>query len=183
MQVVVTVQPDPLVSVDEAKVALGESGSDRNALIEGLIMAAQSEMDGPKGWVGISVAEQSIEVTASSFDDPVIRLPGGPIVGDIDVVYLDSSGDDQTLEASGYVVLSDGTLSLPSGATWPALYEQDNAVLISYDVGIDDQGDPRIQQMKTAIIMHVRMTLDMVEPEKVRRAIESLVRSMWVPVL
>lgn len=183
MHVVITTQPDPLVSIEEAKVALGESGNDRNDLIEGLILAAQAELDGPKGWVGISVAGQSVEVRFDSFDEPPLRLPGGPIVGDVVITYLDSSGESVELEVDSYVVQADGTISAASGVTWPTLYDQANAGLAEYDVGIVDQADPRIRQMKTAIIMHVRMTLDMVDPDKVRKAIEALVRSMWVPVV
>lgn len=171
--------PYPLVSLDEAKVALGESGNDRNTLISGLIMAAQSEMDGPKGWLGMSVAEQGIEYVADSFDD-TITLPYGPIVGDPIVYYLDADGVEQIVDDSTYQVLADGSLSLLSEQEWPATLDQSAAVRIRYYVGIEDAFDPRIDQLKTAIIMHVRMTLDMVAPEAHRRAIESLVRSLWV---
>lgn len=188
MQIVITAQPEPLVTLDEAKVALGESGNDRNSLIEAFILAAQAELDGPKGWVGISVAEQSVLVIADAFEDPTIRLPGGPIIDPVVVTYLDSDGDEQTLDAAGYVLSVNGTLSLAAGASWPTPYDQSGAISVAYDVGIpapedDDAADPRISLMKVAIILHVRMTMDGVEPEKARKAIEAIVRPMWVPVL
>lgn len=182
MQVKIITPPAMLVSVEEAKVALGESGNDRNDLIEGLIMAAQAELDGPKGWVGISVAEQEVEATFDSFDAVPVRLPGGSIIGDVVITYLDSAGDTMTLDDALYTVQSDGSLGLTAGSAWPTLSDQAGAIAAAYSVGMS-AGDPRIALMKTAIKMHVRMTLDGVEPEASRRAIESLVRSLWVPVM
>lgn len=184
MQVIITSYPDMLVSLEEAKVALGESGTDRDTLIEGLILAAQAELDGPKGWVGVSVAQQGVEVHFDSFDDPPVILPGGPIIGDVVLSYLDGDGDTVILDADDYVVQADGSLSLAGGASWPTLYEQAGAVTAAYNVGmVEGENAQRIALMKTAIILHVRMTLDGIDPATSRRAIESLVRSMWVPVL
>ena len=170
--------PEPLVSLDEMKVALGESGDDRNDFIETLVMAAQGELDGPNGWVGISVAPQIAQITASAFD-PAIRLIGGPVFG-VTINYFDADGDAQTLSDTGYIVGADGTISLADGAEWPTLAERADAVTVTYDVGIDDGDDPRVALMRTAIILHVRMTMDMVDPAMSRKAIESIVRPMWV---
>lgn len=170
--------PEPLVSLDDMKVALGESGNDRNDFIETLVMAAQGELDGPNGWVGISVAPQIAQVAASTFD-PAIRLIGGPVFG-VTINYFDANGDAQTLSDAGYIVGSDGTISLADGAKWPTLAERADAVTVTYDVGIDDGDDPRVALMRTAIMMHVRMTMDMWEPETSRKAIESIVRPLWV---
>lgn len=184
MQVTVVSYPDMLVSLDEAKVAIGESGNDRDDLIAGLILAAQAELDGPKGWVGISVAQQGVEVRFDSFDEQPLKLPGGPIIGDVVVSYLDADGSSTVLDSGDYIVLPDGSLSLVDGASWPTIADQSGSITATYTVGMVEGEEPqRIALMKTAIKMHVRMTLDGVEPEKSRRAIESLVRSMWVPVL
>lgn len=184
MIVTITSYPEMLVSLDEAKVAIGESGTDRDDLIEGLILAAQAELDGPKGWVGISVAQQGVEVRFDTFEECPLRLPGGPIIGDVVVSYLDADGASQTLDAADYDVLPDGSLILVDGSTWPTLAEQSGAITAAYTVGmVEGEEAQRIALMKAAIKMHVRMTLDGVEPEKSRRAIESLVRSMWVPVM
>lgn len=184
MQITITSFPDMLVTLDEAKTAIGESGTDRDDLIEGLILAAQAELDGPKGWVGISVAQQSVEVTFDSFDCPPLRLPGGPIIGDVIVTYLGSNGDSTALDAADYVLLADGSLSLASGVEWPTLADQSGTITAAYEVGMVEGEEPqRIALMKTAIKLHVRMTLDGVDPDVSRRAIESLVRSMWVPVM
>lgn len=178
MHVTVTTQPEPLVTLDEAKVALGESGSDRNDLIEGLILAAQAELDGPKGWVGITVAPQTIEVRFDRFGSPM-RLPG-PVIDPVTVNYLDSDGADQALNAAVYTLLSDGRLVLTPNQSWPSTCSRAEAVTVTYQAGIEDADDPRIALMKTAIIMHVRMTLDHQEPEKLRETINWLVSPLKV---
>lgn len=184
MQITITSYPDMLVSLEEAKVAIGESGTDRDDLIEGLILAAQAELDGPKGWVGISVAQQSIEVRFDSFEELPLKLPGGPIIGDVVVSYLDADRSAAILDAEDYVVLPDGSLILADGATWPTLAEEAGAITATYTVGmVEGEEAQRIALMKTAIKMHVRMTLDAVDPDASRRAIESLVRSLWSPVM
>lgn len=183
MQITITSFPDMLVSLEEAKVAVGESGTDRDDFIEGLILAAQSELDGPKGWVGITVAQQGVEVRFDTFDDTPLRLPG-PIIGYVVLSYLDADGASTVLDSDDYAVLPDGSLVLADGATWPTLADQSGAVSAAYTAGmVEGEDAQRIALMKTAIKMHVRMTLDGVDMENSRRAIESLVRSLWVPVL
>lgn len=184
MQVVITSFPDMLVSLEEAKVAIGESGTDRDDFIEGLILAAQAELDGPKGWVGISVAQQGVEVRFDTFEELPLKLPGGPIIGDVVITYLDGDGASTILDSDDYTVLPDGSLILVDGASWPTIADQAGAIAAAYTVGMVEGEEPqRIALMKTAIKLHVRMTLDGVDPEISRRAIESLVRSLWVPVM
>lgn len=172
-------QPYPLVTLEEAKVGLGEDGDHRNVLITGMILAAQGEMDGPTGWLGMSVAVQGLEYTADDFSEPIC-LPYGPLIDPIEIYYLDEDGAEQVVDASTYRVLSNGKVVLNAGATWPAVYDQEGAVRINYFAGIEDTSDPRVAIMKTAIIMHVRMTLDGVEPEMSRKAIQSIVAPLWV---
>lgn len=172
-------QPYPLVTLEEAKVGLGEDSDHRNALISGMILAAQGEMDGPSGWLGMSVAVQGLEYTADDFSEP-IELPYGPLLDPVEIFYLDESGIEQALDPSIYRLRPNGRIVLAPGAIWPAVYDEDGAVRINYFAGIEDQFDPRIAIMKTAIIMHVRMTLDGVDPENSRRAIQSIVAPLWV---
>lgn len=179
MRITVTTQPEPLVSLEEAKVALGESGSDRDELITSLILAAQAELEGPKGWVGISVARQTVEVRFDRFAEPM-RLPAGPIIEPVTVTYLDTDGAEQTLSDTIYTLLTDGRLVRTPNESWPSTYSRDEAVTVSYDVGIEDEADPRIALMKTAIILHVRMTLDHEDADKRRETINWLISPLKV---
>lgn len=175
MRIVVVQQPDPLVELEDVKTALGESGSDRDILIGGLILAGQAYLDGPKGIVGITVAEQSVEVYFDKFDDD-IYLPGGTIIAPLaGVYYLDSAEARTLLDSATYALQRDGRLALVSGASWPTVSTTGHGVMAEYDLGITDPADPRIELMKTAIIMHVKMTLDMETPETYKRTIDALV--------
>jgi hypothetical protein len=171
--------PHPLVTLEEAKIGLGEDGDHRNTLIAGMILAAQGEMDGPTGWLGMSVAVQGLEYATDDFSE-LICLPFGPPIEPIEICYLDEDGIEEVLDASVYRVLPSGSVVLNAGATWPAVYDQEGAVRINYFAGIENPLDPRVAIMKTAIIMHARMTLDGVEPEVCRRAIRSIVAPLWV---
>ena len=179
MRTTITTQPEPLVTLDEAKTALGESGSDRDELITGLIAAAQAELDGPKGWVGISVAQQSVEVSFDEFCDGM-QLPGGPIIAPVTLTYLDNNGVEQTLDDQVYALLTDDRIALQPTQSWPSIYSRAEAVKAAYDVGIADDDDPRIALMQTAIKLHVRMTLDGEDPEKRRETIIWLVAPLKV---
>lgn len=123
-------QPYALVTLEEAKVGLGEDGDARNVLIDGMILAAQGELDGPKGWLGISVAVQGIEYITDDFTCPIV-LPAGPVTGQVQVFYLDADGVEQLLDASVYQVAIDGKLTLASGESWPTLQDTDGAVRIN----------------------------------------------------
>jgi hypothetical protein len=179
VKITVLTQPEPLVDVEEAKLALGFQGtSDRDEMIEGLILAAQAELDGPTGWVGISVAEHQVELRLDMFTS-TINLPYGPVVGVGSVDYLDDEGAEQTAGAELYDVLTD-SIVLIDGESWPESYGQAEAVRITYDVGISDENDPRVSLMKAAIIMHVKMTMDMEDVEARRKAIKAITAPLRV---
>lgn len=179
MKITVLTQPEPLVDLEEAKLALGFQGTtDRDAYIEGLILAAQADLDGPTGWVGISVAEQQLELRIDAFDT-AINLPYGPVTGVGAVNYLDDDGVEQTAGAALYDVLT-SSIVLVDGESWPESYAQAEAVRVTYGVGISDEADPRLHLMKTAIIMHVKMTMDMEEPDKRQQTIRWLTAPLRV---
>lgn len=175
MRVTIFDQPYPLVTLEEAKVALGEDSDHRNQMISGLIMAAQGEMDGPNGWLGMSVAVQGLEYRQSSFETSFL-LPYGPVTGEAEIRYLDADGVEQIVDDTFYTINATGQVSLVSGAAWP----DGSEVSTRYYAGISDSFDPRIQMLKTAILLHVRMTMDGIDAAASRRAIEAIVRPLWV---
>ena len=182
MQVTITEQPAALLTSADGIVrqSLSLDATDKNALVDSLLLAAQAELDGPKGRLGFTVAEQSVEVTVDSFDCPPIRLPGGSTISNVVVTYLDGDAAEQTLDDASYIVAADGTLSLVEAGEWPTVADQSNAIVVAYDLAPED-GDPRIDQMKAAIIMHAKMHLDMDDVETRRSAINALTSTLWVP--
>jgi len=111
-----------------------------------------------EGWLGRTLAPQTLELsfggqTAStavpSYWQPlalnpwvesgsVIELPMGPALSVTSVTYFDEAGALQTMDAADYV-LDDGlvvpTISLASGASWPAIQARRNAIQIRYLAG------------------------------------------------
>jgi len=181
--ITITTPPSPLLTSDDEIVrqSMGLDGTDKDALVDSLLLAAQSELDGPSGRLGFTVAPQSVVFTAAAFD-PAIRLPAGTQISNVVVTYLDGDGTSQTLDDTSYVVASDGSLSLASGSSWPTLAEQENAVSVAYEIDGLDDGDPRIDQMKQAIIMHAKLHMDMDQPDIRRKVIDAMTSTLWTPV-
>lgn len=182
--ITITTPPEALLThADEmVRQSLGLDGTDRDALADSLLMSAQAELDGPQGKLGFTVAAQSVIYTANGFECPAVRLPGGTAIDNVVVTYVDADGGAQTLDDATYVVAADGTISLVSGGSWPTIADQSDAVSIAYDItGLED-GDPRIDQMKQAIIMHAKLHLDMDEPDTRRKVIENMTSTLWTPV-
>ena len=177
MRITITTQPLALVALEEAKVALGESGSDRDELITTYLGAAQAELDGPKGWAGVFVASQSVEARFDAFSDATV-LPGVTVIDPVTITYLDADGAEQTLSDTVYTLLGAGRLVRTPDESWPAVYSRAEAVTAVYDVGITDDDDVRLSLMKTAIIIDVKMMLDMDDVEIRRTALENIVSTL-----
>ncbi|UJW87966.1 hypothetical protein [Devosia sp. SL43] len=176
MVLVVITQPSLLVTLSEVKTALGESSTDRDAMITTALRAAQAELDGPSGRVGMVVASTTVEQRSPGFDDPIV-LSAVPVTSVTTIKYLDTAGVEQTLSAGSYTVLSDGRIELNPGYSWPGLYADEEAVRIRFVAGMA-AGDIRIDLMKAAIIMHVKMTIDMADPA----VYQNTIRNLLVPL-
>lgn len=105
----------------------------------------------------ISFGGQSVSTALPTYWQPVmlnpltesaIELPYGPVVSITSVVYRDSAGDEQTVDAADYEL--DGwadvpVVSLASGASWPSVRAGRNAIQIRYVAGYtfpDDSPSP-----------------------------------------
>lgn len=174
MRVEVVTQPEPLVDLETVNTALGEDG-ERDVLIRGLLLAAQAYLDGPKSITGVAVAPQTVRVYFDNFDTGIV-LPGETIADPLtSLTYRDGAGAFVPFDPAVYLMQKSGRLALVSGATWPSVAAGGDGVVAEYELGITDEDDPRIELMKTAIIMHVKMTLDMADPAVYQRVIENLV--------
>lgn len=104
MRVVVVDPPQPAVTLEEAKAQLRVDDYEEDALIAGMVMAAQAHIDGPEGWLGRAIGVQTLEAYVPA---PALvgrtALPCRPI---IDVVSIEARTD------AGWAVVD------------PATYEQ-----------------------------------------------------------
>ncbi|GAA0262635.1 hypothetical protein LNAOJCKE_5185 [Methylorubrum aminovorans] len=78
MSVTVITPPEAIVSLEEAKRHLRVEHDSDDAYIEGLIGVATSAIDGPMGWLGRALGEQTLETEVSACtwrDDPSLPYP------------------------------------------------------------------------------------------------------------
>jgi hypothetical protein len=81
MRVVVIEPPELVVTAEEARTARVFTADDDDEYVEGLLEIAQSEIDGPAGWLGRSIGVQTLQVTFPSCTD--VRpecLPYRPVI-------------------------------------------------------------------------------------------------------
>lgn len=126
------------VSITEAKLHLRVDGTDEDALITALIVAARAAAEHE---TGRSLVTQTLRLTLDAFPaDGGIELLRGPVQSITQVQYVDAAGSTQTLSGSLYALDNASEYSshylLPAyGSTWPATREQANAVWVDYVAG------------------------------------------------
>jgi uncharacterized phiE125 gp8 family phage protein len=133
MRVTVIDAPAPLISLDEAKAHLRVDDDAEDSLIEAMIAAAQEHIDGPAGWLGRSLGEQTLELARPGFADR-IALPYGPIIEVDAIEYDDADGAVQILDPAVCRVYGD-QVALAPGSSWPAVLTGPESVRITYVAG------------------------------------------------
>lgn len=155
MRVVVVTPPAEVVSLDEAKRNAYVDHSDDDALIKSLVSAATANLDGPGGWLGRCLGQQRLCLTldrfAGSDGGSCIRLPFGPVISVVSVVYTDTDGVQQTIAETEYRVI-DGCLLAPVyGGKWPTARCDRDVIEINYVAGYATVPE----ELRVAIMMHV----------------------------
>lgn len=139
MSVVVVEPPEvPVVSLEEAKAHLRVDHDDDDDYIESLIEVATATIDGPAGWLGRCLVEQTLEWRGSGFGPCDGRLPYPPVVDIEAVEYDDSVGAQQTVPGASYRVIGQPNqprVALAVGASWPSARCDDEAVRVRYVAG------------------------------------------------
>ncbi|HTM78592.1 MAG TPA: hypothetical protein VL133_13305 [Devosia sp.] len=148
MTVRVITGPAPIVT--PADVPGGHAADD--AQITALIAAVQAGIDGPTGWLGRALGEQTLELTRAGFHRS-IRLPYLPVSEIVGVKYRDADGVEQTVDIAGYRRAADTAVFAPSFA-FPATQCSDDAVTIQYKAGYAANAVPA--SAKQAVILGVQ---------------------------
>lgn len=149
----------PLPIVTPAEIP-GDHAAD-DAAITRIISAVQRTIDGPSGWLGRSLGVQTIEMSGW-FCEPRIRLPYGPIIGDVVVMTEDDDGVDTIIPASSSTYRHKRDEVIPAtGAAWvcsPIHRVRYNA---GYDgLAIADGGTGNVpDEAKQAVILSVQHLL------------------------
>jgi uncharacterized phiE125 gp8 family phage protein len=133
--------------VAQAKEHLRVVGSDDDAYIAALIVAARQTAEGR---LNRALMPQTLQAGFVTWGE-VVRLPRPPFISVEAVEYLDAEGVVQTLDPDAYIVadfVEPVGLMASYGNPWPALREQPGAVLVTYRAGyLDGVPQPIVQWM------------------------------------
>ena len=156
MRVVVTTPPASTpVSLAQAKAQCRATGfDDDDTLISGLINTATQWIDGPAGWLGRCLVQQSLELRLDAFWPPPgefqhllmhpweagrIFLPYGPLISVDSISYVDPNGDTQTMDSSTWLATGigtvDGAVEPAWNSYWPLTRWQREGIRIGYTAG------------------------------------------------
>lgn len=151
MHVRVVSPPAPIVSWELLKAHLREDSDDQQEIGEAYIAAASAWLDGPAGWLGRAVGQQTLELVAGGFGcDP---LPFRPVTTVNEISYFDVDGQEVVLDEDAYRLALDGRV-VPA-ASWPAVGSRHDAVRIEFQAGYPE-GDipPPITQAVLLLVGH-----------------------------
>jgi uncharacterized phiE125 gp8 family phage protein len=149
----------------EAKAHLDISYSEKDTLIDGLIAAATTHLDGWTGILGRALCEQTWRQDFDCFEFG-LRLPLFPVISVSSVKYTDTENVEQTISTSNYNVLTDdlGThVRFLDNYSFPNLRQyQPAAVRVEYKAGYaDSDGASTVPDaIKQAMLLLVRHWFD-----------------------
>ncbi len=171
MRVVVIEPPKPIVKPEQVP---GNHATD-DALVTAMIAAAQAEIDGPSGWLGRALGEQTLEAHLYGFDEPLIALPCRPIIKVESVEYEDAGGVMQTLLPVEYELVGDSVV-MKFGKSWPPvrfyLFNRREPVRIRYRAGYDGATTGKVPANAVAAI--ILMTQELLAQAKADGGLRSV---------
>lgn len=156
------------VSLEEAKAHLGITDNHDDQIIEGMIAAATTYLDGRDGIVGRAILTQTWREDFSGFSECgwdayygyVMRLSVPPVQSITSITYFDANNVSQTVSASIYRLLTDRVgpyvalkPAIPANS-WPfAYYSREDAVSITYVTGMATLAKDVPAPIRAAILM------------------------------
>lgn len=148
------------LTLEEAKAHARVEVDEEDALISGLIASA---VEFAETYTQRALVEQQWEASYDCFpEDRWIDIPRPPLLSVDEIVYLDSNGDEQTLDAANYRVIAPvgptctkGRVLLRSGKTWPAVIDEQASVTVRFTAGYGAYEADVPQQIKTALAIYV----------------------------
>jgi uncharacterized phiE125 gp8 family phage protein len=135
------------VTLAEAKAQCRIYHSDDDTLLGTLIAAARESIDGPTGWLGRCLVQQTWDMKLDDFPSSGcgIHIPLAPLSSVTSISYVDSNGDSQTLAPSSYQVVNGGArrsrIDEAYGTNWPATRDQADAVTVRLVLGYPPSED------------------------------------------
>lgn len=137
-----TVPGAPFVTLEEQKKHCHIDLDDDDTVVTDCFTAAQSHCE---ALTAISFTESTWELTLDSFCE-TIQLPRGPVVSVDSITYIDSNGDEKTLEPGAYRVdKSTGRIRAAAGSSWPISRGDIGGVKVTFKAGDVAQTEPMLK--------------------------------------
>lgn len=130
---------EPL-TLTEVKSHLRVDHTEDDALIAIYIQAAREFCDGPGGFLGRALVQQTWRLSLDGFPDAEIRIPLPPLKSISAIRYDDTSGDEQIVSSLNFYVdaaSEPGWVVPVSGVAWPTTLEGVNTVRVDFIAGYD----------------------------------------------
>lgn len=173
------------VTLAEVKEGLDIGYVEKDALINGLIDAATTYLDGWTGILGRCLCEQTWRQDFNDFRS-CLRLPLFPVISIESVNYTDTAGAEQTVAAENYSLRNDDLgayIEFISTFSFPSLNAAGAAVSVEYVVGYADtpavdavEADPEADPPIEAVEAVPRLSN---VPAAIKQAIMLLVRQWF----
>lgn len=152
------------VTIDQAKLHCRIDSDGEDALVEIYLAAAVAHVDGPDGFLGRALIDQTWDLYLDEFpdDDEAIKIPLPPLISVTGVYYQDADGDETEFSAASYVVDSSrapATISLADSVAWPSTNDVAAAVRIRFRAGYTDGNSPATATVPAAIKAAILLTV------------------------
>ena len=145
---------EPL-ELDDTKNHLGVDLTDDDGMIERLTGAARRQAE---SYLGRALITQTWEMHLDRFPVWTIKVPRPPLRSIESLVYIDSVGTTQTLEAERYRVdtaSEPGRITPTYGGTWPATRAATNALTVQFKAGYGDAEENVPEDIRQALLLLV----------------------------
>lgn len=144
--VLVTAPTQEPITLSDVKAQCRIDTSDDDALLNGLITAVRTHLDGRDGHLGRALCQQTWDLKLDGLAGD-IRIPLPPLRSVTYVKYLDSVGVEQTLDAAVYQIVGvdsgwPGYITPAYGQFWPACYPVPECVTVRFVCGYAPAGSP-----------------------------------------
>lgn len=154
MKPLVVVPPAPLLTLDQVKAHVRPDTDEADEYLRNLVAVAQGQIDGPAGWLGLSVGPQTLEGRGPSLaalagdGEP---LPYGPVIEVVSADVIAPDGTTVAVDPAAFL-LADDTLTLAPGRTWPTAAPRPDAARLRYRAGFPPAGDPPVSTVPAPIL-------------------------------
>lgn len=169
-----------ILSLIEAKAHLRVDHGDDDTLIEALILAAESYLDGWSGVLGRCLISQEWAISRECWPESCFELMF-PDVSSIVVTYRDEADVEQTLEATNFYLLEGASCSLlqwKDSFTAPSLFDRGDAVTATVIAGYGETPD----KIPAAIIHAAKLMIGSWYEQRENHVAMASVSSLPAPV-